>query len=495
MAKTLKKIGKVLLIILIVIAVICAGVLVYCEAIATNTSLTVKVDTEEKLREFYGWGTSNCWWADDIDDEQTRNEIADLLFSEDGLNLDTFRYCLYGGYDEDNNRVNNEWRLGESFYYYNEESGEFEYDFTRDANAQAMLDAALERGVDNVILFANSPHYSMCINGQTSGSENNDGKECNIDESRYQDYADYFLTITEYFIEKGVPVKYISPINEPQWGWGGDYVSQEGCHYEVDEAVALLKVFAQSIKERGLDVKLCAPESGNIIMSATKYYKQLSEDEDIADVLGEFSTHSYSFDYDQIVKMWFGNWADKNMEVPLDASEWCELPCVNDTTSVKGACRMARVISKDIGYENCNTWSNWVAINEQSIHDDGLDYSDGLISANSADMSDYTLSYRYYAYMQYSKFIPEGSYVLDCGNNGFTIKYKKTAFLTPSGDVVAVVVNEGNDRNLKFELEGYTDVTIYTTDEEHKCEETYSGECRDKYEITKDSVNTFVFTK
>ena len=55
--------------------------------------------------------------ADNIDDEQTRNEIANLLFSEDGLNLDTYRYCLYGGYDPENNVVDSQWRLGESFMF------------------------------------------------------------------------------------------------------------------------------------------------------------------------------------------------------------------------------------------------------------------------------------------------------------------------------------------------------------------------------------------
>ena len=56
---------------------------------------------------------------------------------------------------------------------------------------------------------------------------------------------------TKYFIEKGVPVKYISPINEPQWSWGGDWVGQEGCHYEPEQALAVFKVFAQKIKESG----------------------------------------------------------------------------------------------------------------------------------------------------------------------------------------------------------------------------------------------------
>ncbi|MCD7722781.1 MAG: hypothetical protein LUH82_02355 [Clostridiales bacterium] len=507
MKKVLKTVGKILLIIVLIIALLAAGTGIYYAA-AKSCTLTVKVNADNKLREFYGWGTSDCWWADDISDSQTREELADLLFSESGLNLSTYRYCLYAGYDENNNRVSNEWRLGESFYYYNEESGEYEYDWSRDADSQAMLAAALERGVDTVILFANSPHYSMCVNGQSSGAETNGGWDCNIDESRYQDYVDYFLTITEHFIDEGVPVKYISPINEPQWAWGGDWVGQEGCHYEVEQAVALLKLFAKGIKERGLDVELYTIESGNIGDTAKRYYSLLSEDEDISDVLGAFSVHSYYNDNDQIKKSRFGNWAEETVDVRFDMSEWCELPCVYSTTDVRGACVMARVISNDIGSMNVNAWSNWVAVNQTGVNEeDGLDYSDGLIIADPEDTTDYYLSYRYYAYMQYSAFIPAGSYVLKCGDGVFTTAYTKddegmhfrelvneTAYLTPDGDIVVVVVNEGNARDIKFDVESYKNVTVYTTSSEYKCEETYSGECLDKYSIDEYSINTYVFS-
>ena len=99
-----------------------------------------------------------------------------------------------------------------------------------------MLRAALDRGVDTVILFANSPHYSMCKNGRSSGSDS--GNETNIDPSRYQDYVDYFLTITEHFIDEGVPVKFISPINEPQWGWGGEAPRRKAANINREKQLA-----------------------------------------------------------------------------------------------------------------------------------------------------------------------------------------------------------------------------------------------------------------
>ncbi len=507
MKKALKVIGIIVLIIVIIIVLVCAGCGIYYAA-SKSCTLTIKVNTDKELQEFDGWGTSDCWWADDLDDEKTREEVADLLFGEDGLNLDTFRYCIYGGYDENNNRVDNEFRLGESFYYINPDNPDYdEYDWNRDANSQEMLKLALERGVDTVILFANSPHYSMCTNGQSSGSD--DGYQCNIDESRYQDYVDYFLTITEYFLDEGVPVKYISPINEPQWAWGGDYVSQEGCHYEADEAIALLKLFAQGIKDRGLDVQLYALESGNIGDTAKNYYSMMMADEDISDVLGVCSVHSYFNDTDQIKKSRFGSWANDNVTTRFDMSEWCELPCVNDTTSINAALRMARVISQDVGTMGVNSWSNWVAMNQTGVNeDDGLDYSDGLLVVDPENTTDYTISNRYYGYMQFSRFVPAGSTVIDSSDGVITLSYDKdddgihfyenvneTSFLTPDGDVVVVVVNEGKERNIKIKLDGYQNVSIYTTDSENKCENTYSGEMEKKYTIGSNAINTYVFSK
>lgn len=506
MKKSVKIFLRFVIGVLIIVLLVCGTLGIYYAA-SKSCTLTVKVDEDKQLQEISGWGTSDCWWADDISDEATRNEIADLLFSEDGLDLDTYRYCLYGGYDPENNVVTNEWRLGESFYVYNEESGQYEYDWSRDANSQAMLQAALDRGVDTVVLFANSPHYSMCKNGRSSGSDS--GNETNIDPSRYEDYADYFLTITQHFIDEGVPIKYISPINEPQWGWGGEAPAQEGCHYEAEEAVALLKIFARQIIERGMDVKLYALESGNIGDTAKNYYDLMMADEDISKVLGVYSFHSYFNDNDKVKKDRFGNWISDSVAVRSDMSEWCELPAAHDASDPMTAIIMARVISNDIGCLNVNGWSNWVAMNEIGVNpEDGKDYSDGLLVADPNNTSDYYISYRYYGYMQYSRFIPAGSVVLDCSDGVFTVAtYKddegthfrelvnETAYLTPDGKIVVVVVNEGETRDIKIGMDGYSQLQVYTTDSQRKCEEVYSGEPQDSYECAGNSVSTYIFSK
>ena len=194
---------------------------------AEPVSIEITVDRDARFQTVNGFGSSACWWAQDMGFAAAAEETARLLYSDDGLALNIYRYNVGAGEkDNPNTRI---WgnRATESFYRFNGEKGRYEYDFTRDAAAQHMLDLCLSYGnIDTVVLFANSPHFSMTVSGQATG-----GKKSYVSNLRadcYEAFADYMVTIARHFIEKGVPVKYMSPVNEPQWEWGGKWVGQEG---------------------------------------------------------------------------------------------------------------------------------------------------------------------------------------------------------------------------------------------------------------------------
>ena len=217
--------------------------------ISANNVL-MKFDKLNVEQEITGWGTSAAWWAQIAGDSENAEEFARLLYSEEGLGLNIYRYNVGAGEKEnpDTRIPGNEWRATESFLVYNEETGEYEYDWTQDAAAQRMLDLCLSYGcIDTVVLFANSPHYSMTKSGTATGGY--DPAVSNLKEGYADDFAEYMCDIAEYFISKGVPVKYISPINEPQWDWGGGWVGQEGCHYELDGIIEVGEAFAAEINE------------------------------------------------------------------------------------------------------------------------------------------------------------------------------------------------------------------------------------------------------
>ncbi len=463
-----------------------------------NQSITIEIDEETEYNSFNGFGASACWWAQNCGGSEYADEVARRLYSKEGLALNIYRYNVGAGEaDNPNGRVTGS-RASESFYYYNEENGRYEYDFTRDAAAQAMLKKCLSYGcVDTVVLFANSPHYSMTVSGSAAGPY--EEYKSNLDKSQYEAYADYFITITKHFINEGVPVKYISPINEPQWSWGSpDWVGQEGCHYEKEEAVELLRVFAKKIKASGLDVKLMGPESGELGETTEWYFNELTSDKDISSVLGSLAYHSYWSDNNYWGKVSFGEKILSDYQsYNVDMTEWCELPCEHSTDDFDGAMYMAKVITDDLNTSHVNSWSAWVGVNGYEMKD-GKMYSDGLLVADDA-FTELHVPMRYYAMAHFSKYIPSGSVgiysnasrLLASGLDLSTIKY--TAFKTQDGGTVLVIVNSGNALNIATgKLFGK--MQVITSTETEQLKEIYSGTAKLFFECPANSITTVIYS-
>ena len=483
----------------IILSVICVFIVPFGNdfSFAKNKSLTIEIDESIEYQQFSGFGASACWWAQNAGDSSYADEIAETLYSKDGLGLNIYRYNIGGGEaDNPDKRVEGS-RATESFYYLNEETGEYEYDFTRDAAARAMLDKCLAYGcIDTVVLFANSPHYSMTASGSAAGSYSDNTS--NLPAENYEAYADYFITITKYFVEKGVPVKYISPVNEPQWSWGGGWVGQEGCHYEKDEVVELYRVFAKKIKASGLDIKLMGPESGEIGELTEQYFEALYNDEEIREVLGSLAYHSYWKDGDRWAKENFGNLiSEKYNDINVDMTEWCELPCSHDFEDFSSAVLMAKVMAEDLGLTHPESWSAWVGINNYGVNEEGLRISDGLLVADDEFTELYTAA-RYYAVAHFSKYIPAGSVGIYSNHSRFLGKdidlgdVQTCAFKTPEGKTVLVVVNSGDAFNIatnKF----LCNMEVITSTADEQLKTVYSGNSKLFVEVPANSITTIIY--
>ena len=404
----------------------------------------------EKRQIIKGYGTSACWWSQNVAAKETAEELSELLYGRDGLGLSIYRYNLGAGWDADNCRVSNPWRRCESFFVPDEGEEEFggKYDFTRDGNAYSFMKQCLKNGtVNTVILFANSPHYSFTSSGQASGSLTH--HTCNLPLANYEKYADYFLDITQHFIDDGIPVKYISPINEPQWKWGGKTVWQEGCHYEPQEVKQVFHIFAEKLEERRMrGIYLYGPESGEIDGLTGEYLRLFKSDSLIMKHLGVFALHSYHADENTAVRRkFYKETVARNRDMRFDMSEWCELPCLHDIDSIEGALIMARVIGRDLCDLGAESWTSWVAVNQTAdMKNDGYDYSDGLLSASSG-FSYYRICKRYYAFKHFTKFAPAGSIVLGESKN----EDGADIFLFQAADSckTIIAVNEGGDKTLE----------------------------------------------
>lgn len=453
--------------------------------------MRINLENAKCMQTLKGWGTSSCWWSQHCRDEKTADEIARLLCSKSGLGLNIYRYNIGGGTDETNCRISNPWHKTESMYVYDRETQQGTYDFSRDKTAVDMMKRCIEKGcIDTVILFANSPHYSQTSTGQSSGSLLY--STCNIPKSNYRKFADYFLNITQYFIDMGIPVKYISPVNEPQWKWGGSNVWQEGCHYETEELAELFHIFAEEIIKRGMTVKLYGPESGQMLEKTKEYIEALTADETIMEVLEVFAYHSYHSDDKPEERYEFRkNLVNKYPELRFDMSEWCELPNKSHTKNFKGALITARIIGQDLIYAGSESWTSWVAVNQISVKDDSNDYSDGLITASN-NFEEWYIAKRYWGFAHFSKYIPVGSVCLDTGyypdaDNNINI----FAFRTPEDKTVVVCVNEKADAQIEIGGE-FKNMIIIESSQKYELKNVYDGDFKNNFISKLNTIQTVI---
>jgi hypothetical protein len=124
------------------------------------TNVTVIDARNVLVRHFDGWGTSLCWWAHIVGGFTNRDEYADLAFKELGWNI--VRYNIGGG---ENPAHSNTMELRARIPGFQPEPGT--WDWNADANQRWMLRAAVARGANHVVAFANSPPRALEISGSS----------------------------------------------------------------------------------------------------------------------------------------------------------------------------------------------------------------------------------------------------------------------------------------------------------------------------------------
>ena len=462
------------------LCIIFAALQAFTFSVFTNDEKqTFGVNHYETHQTFETFGTSSCWWSQTINDEETAREIARLLYDDKtGLGLDVYRYNIGGGEaDNPDCRIWDRNRRTESFYVLNPHTGEYEYDFTRDANARRMLDMAVEYGAEEIILFCNSPHFSMTASGHASGGLEPDVS--NLPKENYDEFVDYVLTIADWFVAEGYPVTAISPINEPQWSWGGEWVGQEGCHYTADEAVELLELFAVTMTERNSPYKLSGPESGELSPAYYEYIDKFFASDILNEFCDTYAGHSYWLDNRLDLKTMAGDkFRNEYPDKKLEMSEWCELPMTIDATTIDSGLYMANIIVQDLNLLGAVSWQSWTAVN-----------GDGVLDIVNGELVKYN---RYYAYKHFTQFIKEGMSritVLDSLEGAGNIA--STAF-RGDGETVIILVNnadEAKDINL---FGCYKSMKVYRTDAVTNCEEIYSGRYERGMTLTGKSITTIV---
>lgn len=448
--------------------------------------MKINIDKAVKYQTFEGIGASGAWWAQLTgkwtsvmpDGQLTKDKIAELLYSKDkGIGMRTYRYNLGGGSAQSGRGDYwNPERRAESF-----DTDEGGYDFTADAAAVYMMKKAVEAGADEVIFFVNSPIERLTKNHKAHVDKNRTGTQ-NLPKKNVDAFVKYTLDVTEHFLKEGMPIKYISPINEPLWVWNG---GQEGCHYMPRYAGKVMRAFAIEMDKRPAlkDVKLSGLENGDIRWFNKSYTRNLMKYKEVRGRIDSVDLHSYFLrpffpfnDRPGYLRRFNKYVSRRYPEMNIKMSEWCHMCGGRDKTMVSGLVT-ANTMFEDISIMNAASWSHWIACSN-------VDYCDGLLYIYP-ETETFEFTKRYYVTGNFSKYVPFGAKRIKAETD--TENVKVVAFTNGNKTEIILINNGEEPQEISFDCA----YTLAVTDKDSDLKET-SYAAGEKTVITPLSVTTVI---
>jgi len=262
-----------------VIRVACVIPVSFIFANAAVAQVQLDIFLNQTQQEIDNFGASDAWSIDPTikkwvaENRQSDIEsLADLFFStETGLGLSAWRFNVGAGSTEqgrNDSKIGDRYRRAESFLA----SPTASVDESKQSGQVRFLQEAHERGVTDFIAFSNSPPTWATKNGLAHPGNGSGVGSTNLRADKIDDFSNYLVKVLQYLRgpSVGVPVNYVSPINEPSWAWTGQ--TQEGNRYNIDDMKSVFRSLDSALNEAGLGEQI-AIDAGEV----TEYTAALSD--------------------------------------------------------------------------------------------------------------------------------------------------------------------------------------------------------------------------
>lgn len=421
------------------------------QASTNPSSATLHIDTTTLHQNVEGFGASGCWTAQLTGEwpEASRRRALDLLFTDQGAGLSIWRYNLGAGGGAE---IKDPSRRATSV-----EVTQGQYDLSRDQAALDVVRGAVERGVSRIVVFVVSLPERFMINGLVSGGD--DGA-VNLKPESEPDAATYVTDIT-LLLKRQLKLEDVrlSPMNEPQWTWGGKAGRrQEGCHMLPDQLARLSNAVAQKLQAQDPSILMEGPEGGQWHGTTFSYIQEFLKYPDLVRQLGALAIHSYWSD-DDARREFMRRYEDAGLNIPIAQTEWCDMQWQRDA-GMHGAFTLYRTMHSDLTLCNVVSWTFWLALSN-------YDYRDGLIYIEK----DHTLtpSKRLSTMGHFSRFVKPGA--VRVASRVSDERLLTTSYLSKDRlQVVTVIANPTDEvfglslETVEADLDPLAD--LYVTDEE-----------------------------
>ncbi|MDR2949871.1 MAG: glycoside hydrolase [Prevotella sp.] len=462
------------------------------KAATTVTSSGVTVQWAQEQQNIDGFGVCQGH-ADDLYAHHKRSEIMNRLYGEQGLRLNILR--------------------GELSPFFSPAENVYDFGFDRDidipysdplfgvldkgsdsnynelyirAQHWVLREAKQMHNVEKVIFSAWSPPAYMKTNGSTvQGS---------LNLSQYKNYANYITRFVKEFQNNGYPIYAVSPANEPEYA--AEWTSCTWIPGSMTLAPFIVNDLSPAFRSEGLSTKIIFGENaqwgpilGFIFGSSNFVADVLNFNPALADCNTIAAGHGYkdpvTGQKTSIIP--FSKAMDMNIPVWLTETSSIDGPHTDMANALDWAADFHRYLS-DASASALIYWLGAVP----------GDNDEGLIFMNMSDRESYTLTKRYEAFGNFSRYIESDSrrVTIDRGN-GLPTDFHISSYKKGNGMVI-VMVNK-TDENVLTPLnvngvQGVTSLRRVLTDADNTWAETTVTPENGQYilDIPAKSVVTFV---
>jgi O-glycosyl hydrolase len=388
------------------------------------TNVTVVDARTVLVRHFEGWGTSLCWWAHVVGGYTNREEYADLAFKQLGLNI--VRYNIGGG---ENPARSNTMEFRARLPGFQPEPGK--WDWNADANQRWMLRAAVARGANHVVAFANSPPHWMTHSGSVTGAKN--GADDNLRPEFEAPFADYMaIVVSNLTVLDNVKFDTVTPMNEPSANWWELGHRQEGTHMSVAQQKRMINLIRPALDRHGVRATIVASEDND---ERSTYECISAYDAATLSNISHIVTHTYTANASAQLRQ---------LAEATRKSLWVSEYGDGDRSGLM----MARRIRNDIVEKHAQAWIYWQFADNAGAW--------GLVN-NRLDGRDsnFRLTRKFHVMAQFSRFIRPGCQIIAADD-----EHSLVAFDSAQRQLIIVAVNDSrSSRSLTYKLNGFKTTT------------------------------------
>lgn len=429
---------------------------------SAGETIIVKTNPRDTQQPIEGWGSSLCWWAGQVGnwEESKVDSIVDLITSPDKLNMNIFRYNIGGGDDPshaDGHMVKGKGKRAEMEGFKTSEDAPYQWD--ADKAQRTMMLKIKEKRPDAVFeAFSNSPPYWMTFSGCSAG--NADPAKDNLKPEYYEAFCDYLVDVCKHYKEKyGLEFKTLEPFNESVSNYWYYLGSQEGCHYEPETQMEIIRILYSRLKASGLKTVISASDETNIA-SFIKVLREYQNAGDILDKVDQLNTHTYSGTNDERRE---ASQLVKTTGKTFWQSETGPGGWRNRAAGLENNLLLAQKLFNDMSLMQPQAWLDW------QLMEEGNDI--WCLIKCDFKTQEYNIVKNFYVRQQITRFFKQGYSLIKTGHES------ALAAVNPEKNQLVVAVNNTSGSTQFFKIDMYSfekgikDMQVFRTSADENCQE------------------------